>query len=131
LTHVRVYVDSEGETHFEDVELPQQERTTATGVRINRAQSAPIGGALGFVTVNPPDPFVGGEWDHWHPVPYPEFFVWLEGEVEVQVSDGEVRRFGPGDMMLCEDTSGKCHRTRRLTDGVRAVSIPLAPIASA
>ena len=32
--------------------------------------------------------------------------------MEVQVSDGEVRKFGPGSMVLHEDTTGKGHLSR-------------------
>jgi quercetin dioxygenase-like cupin family protein len=36
----------------------------------------------------------------------------LSGEIEAEVSDGEVRRFGPGAVILLEDTSGPGHITR-------------------
>jgi hypothetical protein len=36
----------------------------------------------------------------------------LSGELEVEVSDGEIRRFGPGSVILVEDTSGKGHVSR-------------------
>jgi hypothetical protein len=34
----------------------------------------------------------------------------------VQTSNGEVRRFGPGDVVLLEDTTGKGHRSRVVGD---------------
>jgi hypothetical protein len=34
--------------------------------------------------------------------------------VEVEASDGEVRRFGPGEAVLVEDTGGKGHITRNV-----------------
>jgi hypothetical protein len=37
--------------------------------------------------------------------------VVLGGQVEAEVSDGEVRRFGPGDVVLVEDTEGRGHRS--------------------
>jgi uncharacterized cupin superfamily protein len=33
----------------------------------------------------------------------------LEGMVEITVSDGEVRTFVPGDIVLVSDTTGKGH----------------------
>lgn len=53
----------------------------------------------------------------WHPVPRKQFNLVLRGEVEVEVSDGEVRRFGPGSLILGEDTEGKGHLTRVVGEG--------------
>jgi hypothetical protein len=36
----------------------------------------------------------------------------LRGGDVVTPSDGETRRFGPGDLLLLEDTAGKGHSTR-------------------
>jgi quercetin dioxygenase-like cupin family protein len=52
-----------------------------------------------------------------HPAPARQFLILLSGGVEVETSDGNVRRFGPGDLGLLEDTSGKGHRTRNIGDG--------------
>jgi uncharacterized cupin superfamily protein len=35
----------------------------------------------------------------------------LRGAIEVAVSDGTRRRFGPGDLVLAADTSGSGHVT--------------------
>jgi hypothetical protein len=37
---------------------------------------------------------------------------YLAGEVEAEVGDGEVRRFGPGSVTLVEDTSGRGHTSQ-------------------
>jgi hypothetical protein len=44
----------------------------------------------------------------------------LDGEVDADVSDGEVRRFGPGSVVLVEDTIGAGHVTRPVGDTDRA-----------
>jgi hypothetical protein len=36
----------------------------------------------------------------------------LQGIMELQTSDGQVRQFGPGEMFLAGDTTGKGHTTR-------------------
>jgi len=41
----------------------------------------------------------------------------LEGEVEI--GDGSKRRFGPGDILLAEDTSGRGHISRSLRNQPR------------
>ncbi|MGH2651890.1 MAG: cupin domain-containing protein, partial [Actinomycetota bacterium] len=48
----------------------------------------------------------------WHPAPRRQFVFVSKGEVELRVSDGEVRRFGTGSVVLAEDTTGKGHQTR-------------------
>jgi hypothetical protein len=45
----------------------------------------------------------------YHPAPRRQFIVNLSGAVEITASDGEVRVFGPGSIMLAEDTTGKGH----------------------
>jgi len=41
-----------------------------------------------------------------------QFVIVLFGELEVEVSDGEKRRFEPGGICLVEDTAGKGHISR-------------------
>jgi hypothetical protein len=40
----------------------------------------------------------------------------LRGAIDVEVSDGTSRRFGPGDLVLAADTSGRGHITRVVGD---------------
>ena len=48
----------------------------------------------------------------WHNAPARQYVVMLEGSVEVQVGDGTRRRFGPGAVLLAEDTTGRGHKSR-------------------
>lgn len=48
----------------------------------------------------------------WHTAPREQYIVMLEGKVEITVSDGEMRTFGPGEIVLVADTSGKGHASR-------------------
>ncbi|SVE21792.1 uncharacterized protein METZ01_LOCUS474646 [marine metagenome] len=43
----------------------------------------------------------------------------MEGSVEVEAGDGTKRVFGPGDIMLAEDTTGQGHRSRYLSGNPR------------
>ena len=62
----------------------------------------------------------------WHCAPRRQFIVLLDGEIEVEVTSGEKRRFRGGDILLVEDTTGTGHRTRAVNDGVRrSLFIPL------
>jgi hypothetical protein len=46
----------------------------------------------------------------------------LSGGVEIEVSDGEVRRFEAGSVFLAEDVTGKGHKSRAL-DGQERFSL--------
>ena len=52
-------------------------------------------------------------WDgNWHPTPVRQLIVFLSGQCEITVGDGQSRRFGPGEMVMLEDTTGKGHVTK-------------------
>ena len=108
--YVRIYADVTGESHFEDEEVglsPTNYAPPAAPLEV----SAPVD-AERFV-------FVGGAsgWEgDWHPSPTKQFVFILRGEFEVSVSDGEVRSFGPGSVVLLEDTTGRGHFTRITSD---------------
>jgi hypothetical protein len=54
----------------------------------------------------------------------------MSGELEVEVSDGEIRRFSAGSLVLLEDTTGKGHLTRVVgSTGVDAVFVQLPAVA--
>ena len=52
----------------------------------------------------------GGETPH--PTPHRQIFCVMRGVVEVTVSDGEMRAFSPGDLILLDDAAGRGHSTR-------------------
>ena len=97
---VRLYTGADHESHFEDVDV---ELTPAGRVRCSELQ--PTRGIV-FRSA-PPD-----HRSDFHPVPRRQFVITLSGQVEIETGDGRVRRFGPGDVMLAEDTSGRGHITR-------------------
>ena len=67
-------------------------------------------------------------WDgDWHPAPQRLVTVYVAGEVEVTVSDGEARRFAPGDVVLAEDTVGKGHRIRVVGTADALLAVVLLP----
>jgi hypothetical protein len=113
LHFTRIYTDALGETHFEDVTLATE--LTQSPVSTAQAQlSSPI--ALGAVTFrrveveHPVEP---------HCAPVRQFVVHVAGTAEVEVSDGEVRRFAPGHVVLVDDLTGKGHITRRVGETKR------------
>ena len=107
---VRVTSDAQGETHFDDVEVPLSVVPLAPPAPpINLSALTPAS-QYGFMSAPP-------GWDgDWHPAPVRMLTLYLAGEVEVAVSDGTVRRFRPGDVTLAEDTTGQGHRSRVVGD---------------
>lgn len=108
LKYVRIYSDSIGESHFEDLEI-----------RLNEIEFAPPAPPIFTSELNPSSNYgfisVLPGWDsEWHPTPTRQYILYLKGTIEAQVSDEEIRQFGPGSITLVEDTSGKGHKSRAI-----------------
>jgi len=101
----RVYSSPDGESHFEDLDIELSD----AGEIGSLSERMPVGGII--FRENPPD----YDFD-WHHAPRRQYIILLDGNIEIEVSDGEIRRFRGGDVLLVEDTTGKGHRTRT-TDG--------------
>ena len=57
---------------------------------------------------------IGRHYD-WHNAPRRQFVALLSGgQLEIEVGDGSIRRFGPGDVFLAEDTTGRGHISRSI-----------------
>ena len=109
-THTRIYTDEDGETHFDDV-----------AVSLAIVDFAPPAPPMGLSQGAPASDvrFLGAPagWDSQpHPTPRRQYVVMLRGICEAETSDGDVRRFPPGEVVLVEDTHGKGHRTRIVGD---------------
>lgn len=102
MKYARVYTGSDGETHFEDVDV--QLTGDAPG---GPQKSAKIPGGEIDIARLPV-----GAFEDWHPTPFSWIGAVLQGTVEVVVSDGEIRRFTVGDLHVHEDVDGKGHTTR-------------------
>ena len=104
-TYTRIYCASDMETHFENVTVQLTKTNPAPpGSPLYAGGSRPVSTAL-FVGVDP----------NWgthdlknrlnHPAPAAQFVVVLAGTWSVTTTDGETRRFSPGDVTRVEDTS--------------------------
>jgi len=60
----------------------------------------------------------------WHHPPRRQYLLMLEGEMEIETSDGSKRKIGTGQILLAEDTAGKGHLTRP-ADRTVAVALQL------
>jgi hypothetical protein len=61
----------------------------------------------------------------WHIPPGRVLAVWLDGIVEFETSDGEVRRVSAGSSVLVEDTHGKGHISRHPVEGQSLILVTL------
>jgi hypothetical protein len=105
--YVRLYTDGNGESHFEDLELALAPVDFAPpAAPLNIAQFHPTAEST---WVGAPPGWAG---DKAHPSPRRQVFCTVQGEYEVTASDGAVRRFPAGNVLLLEDTWGKGHSTR-------------------
>jgi hypothetical protein len=123
LTYARLYTGADNETHFEDVTVTFTYQGYGTKMPTVWFPQDGVMDAAGFHFVSMPAGWDGGE---WHPAPRRQFIIPLNGKMEFQASDGEKRTFGPGDILLVEDTAGKGHISRMVSPslGVFAV-VPL------
>ena len=115
MKYFRIYAGPDGESHFEDVEVPLQ----TGGAQSELSATIPVTGII--FRRSPADQYVD-----WHPAPRRQFVITLSGEAEIEASDGEVRHIGPGTVMLAEDTTGKGHITRGVGTAERiSLFVPL------
>lgn len=97
----RLYSGPDGESHFEEIEIPLSD-----GGEIGQlSELFPATGII-FRTTSPEYHYT------WHTAPRRQYIIMLDGAVEVEASDGTVRRFGPGSILLVEDTTGRGHISR-------------------
>lgn len=109
--YIRLYTDESGESHFEELEIPLAPVDYAPpAAPLNVAQFLPAAQSL-WVGAPP-----GWSGEKPHPSPRGQIFCTLQGEYEVTASDGGVRRFPPGSVLLLEDTWGKGHATRIISE---------------
>jgi hypothetical protein len=98
---VRVYTGDDGQSHFEDLDVPME--------------SAGLGGRLSRLIAGQGVYFreVGGDYDlDFHTAPRRQFVVNLTGSVDITIGDGTTRRLGSGEILLAEDVSGQGHKSR-------------------
>lgn len=97
----RIYSGGDGVSHFDDLDYPLADK----GEIGRLSELIPATGMILRET--------GEDYDYdWHNAPRRQFVLLLQGGVEIEVGDGEVRSFQSGEILLVEDTSGRGHRSR-------------------
>ena len=110
----RVYSGTDGESHLEELDLAQHPELTATD-NLRGLQIRQPGSRTGLDTA---------QLTEFHNAPNRRLATWLAGHTEVGLGDGSVHHFGPGDLVLFEDTTGRGHTTN-VADGTTTVFILL------
>ena len=91
---VRLYTGDDGQSHFEELDASE-----------GSALFSKMHPATALVFKNDPA-------DHlldWHTAPRRQYCITLSGSVEIRVGDGTAKTFGPGDVFLAEDLTGRGH----------------------
>lgn len=112
---LRVYTGDDGRSHFEELPIKLSDRG-----HVGRISALVPARGVMFREVD-------GDYDlDFHNAPRRQFVINLKGSVDLEVGDGTVRRLGPGDILLAEDTTGQGHRSRAVDGEPRAcLFIPL------
>jgi hypothetical protein len=117
---LRIYATPDGESHFDEVELPTTKRSVhpdavpfevSASYQASRVRLTRIPAGMREVA--------------WHTVPEPVLTVRLDGSVEYETSDGEVRHVQAGSFVLVEDTHGKGHLSRHSAEAQTVIWISL------
>ena len=109
-SYVRLFTDDQGETHFEEI--------SSTLARVDFAHGMPPVFVSEEIAAQASS-FFGAPagWEsEWHPSSGRHLFAVLTGAWEVTASDGETRTFSKGDVLLVEDTTGKGHASKVISE---------------
>ena len=106
MSFTRMYADERGFTHFADDEILFGEMN-AYGAKVTPFTSAT---AIGYLLLPP------GFSQDWSPTPVAQWIIIISGQGELEVLDGEVRKFSAGSILKVEDTQGIGHKTRNVGD---------------
>ena len=100
----RIYTGEDDQSHFEELDLPMN--VTDLG-----AMSGSIPVESLFVrdtSETGPDVYDS------HVAPRRQFAIHLRGRTDIEVGGGETRSFGPGDILLADDLTGRGHISREV-----------------
>ncbi len=108
---IRIVVDGQGRSLFGETDVKTELKNFAPPAAPLSVSDFQPASQWGFLSLP-----VG--WDgSWHPTPTRQLIVCLPGQFEITVGNGQSRRFGPGEMVLMEDTQGQgsCYGGGRIT----------------
>jgi len=117
---VRIYAGSDGQSHFEEI-------TPKFEARGDKSETAELIPGSGIVIRR----FDAKRSNPWHHAPGRYAVFTLSGAVDIEIGDGTVKRLGPGDILIAEDTTGQGHSTREVGPEARvSIFVPLGAVAT-
>jgi hypothetical protein len=117
---LRIYSTTDGESHFDEVEIPTSSRRVHPNAAAFEVSANYAATRIRFTCI----PSGAGEVD-WHTVPERVLTVRLDGSAEYHTSDGDKRRVPAGSFVLFEDTQGKGHKSRHSPEEQTVIWISL------
>jgi hypothetical protein len=103
---LRIYSTADGESHFDEVEIPTNSRQVHPKAAAFAASANYEATRIRFTRI----PSNAGQVD-WHTVPERVLTVRLDGSARYETSDGDERHVASGGFVLFEDTHGKGHKS--------------------
>jgi hypothetical protein len=108
----RIYTGEDNQSHFEDLDIS-----------LNPGEYGSISELVPAVGVIFRETLENASLD-FHNAPRRQFIITLSGLGELECGDGSRRRFGPGNILLADDTTGQGHITREIRPR-RGLFIPI------
>ena len=117
---LRIYATADGESHFDEVEIPTSSRQAHPDAAAFEVSAKYAATGIRFTRI----PAGAGQVD-WHTVPERVMTVRLHGSAKYQTSDGAERLVPAGGFVLFEDTHGKGHKSRHSPEEQTVIWISL------
>ena len=99
-----VFSDRSVDKRFEDISIPLQDAgeigKLSTGLPVSSIIFRDVGATYDY---------------NFHNAPQKQYLILIDGGIEIETTLGEKRQIKSGDVLLIEDTEGKGHHTRNLS----------------
>src|SRR5262245_17626870 len=117
---LRIYATPDGESHFDLIDIPMTKEAISPDTAPFELSAEYTASSVCLVRIPAAMREVG-----YHIVPERMLTVRLDGSVEYETSDGEVRHVQAGSFVLIEDTHGKGHISRHSAERQTVIWIKL------
>ena len=116
IEYLRIFSDSDGCSHFETLNIDLKSNVYAPPAPALSTSSPESANNIVFLELPV------GWFGDWHPTPVRQWLILMTGEFEFEAGDGERCRRKAGDVVMLDDTTGKGHRTRVISDVVMRIA---------
>jgi hypothetical protein len=117
---LHIYATPDGESHFGEVDIAMAMTPLFPNEAAFELSDYYLASRIRFVHIP-----AGVREAGFHTPPERLLAIWLDGHVEFETSDGEVRRLSAGKAVLVEDTHGKGHISRHPEEGQNLIIVML------